>query len=216
MLGAGKAWAVGVAPFWRGDRGQDAARGGAGDRRAPFRSARERRLSGASEPASAARAAPLGPRRFRPLRAADHPLERQRPLRPSQQRRLLRVLRRGGERDPDRGGAARSRVEPGHRNRRRKPLPLLFRPCRFPIRSRSASRSSISAARRCAIVWRRSRRARRRRARKGDYTHVYVERATGRPTRDSGGAPAADGDADAGLSARRRAGAAHAIFTRER
>ena len=45
---------------WRGDLGQDAARRGAGDRRAPFGAARERRLSGATPSASAARAAPSG------------------------------------------------------------------------------------------------------------------------------------------------------------
>ena len=47
-------------PVRRGDIGQDAARRGAGDRRAPLGSARERRLSGAGEPASEARAAPSG------------------------------------------------------------------------------------------------------------------------------------------------------------
>ncbi len=47
--------------------------------------------------------------------------------------------------------------------------------------------------------------------------HPCLRRARDRPAdADSGGAPAADGDDDAALSARRRAGAAHAIFTRER
>ena len=65
---------------------------------------------------------------FRPIRRLGDALERQRRLRPSQQRRLLRAVRFGGERDPHRGGAARSGLEPDHRPGRGKQLPFLRQP----------------------------------------------------------------------------------------
>ncbi|CAA9430474.1 MAG: putative 4-hydroxybenzoyl-CoA thioesterase, partial [uncultured Rubrobacteraceae bacterium] len=52
-------------------------------------------------------------------------LDGQRRLRARQQRRLLLVLRHGGERVPDPGRRPRYREQPGHRPRRRDPVPLL-------------------------------------------------------------------------------------------
>ncbi len=137
-LGAEKAWEVGRRAVLRGDAGQDPARRGA-DRRGlgrPRALARERRLSDPERPGAAARAgAAARPRDFRPFRAAHHALERQRSLRPSQQRRLLRVLRRGGERDPHRGGTARSRFEPGRSDWSRRAIAAFFPASPSPTRS---------------------------------------------------------------------------------
>jgi hypothetical protein len=97
--------------------------------------------------------------------AHRHPLDGQRSLRPRQQRRLLLVLRHGGERLPDRGQRHRHPRPSGHRHRRRIELPV---PRRGELSRHDSRRHRPRAARDverrvcdCAVPWHRGRAVRR-------------------------------------------------------
>ena len=180
-LGAGKAWAVGVAPFAAATLAKTLLAAALAIAARRFAAARERRLSGASEPASEARAAPSDRAafaRFVPLTTRWNDNDPYGHLNNVAYYAFFdaavnAILVEAGLLDPASSPVIGLVVESGCRFHSSLSFPD---PVEVGVAVERLGRSSVRY--RLAVF----KAGAARRARKGDYTHVYVERATGRPT----------------------------------